>query len=90
MPGGAQGTFGGPACSAGRQARPDRTGRRTRRSVIWFVSRSDSGRARRFAAPAECSPPVALDLLSSCCSSPAVLHLKTGPSGRERQEGQEG
>ena len=36
------------------------------RWVIRFVSRSDSGRARRFAAPAECSTPFALDLLSSC------------------------
>jgi len=46
--------FGGPACHAGRQIRPDRTTRRALGSVIGLVSRSDSGRTRRFAAPAEC------------------------------------
>ena len=38
---------------AGRPAVPDRTGRRTPRWGDRFVSRSDSGTARRFAAPVE-------------------------------------
>jgi len=40
-----------PACDAGRPVRSDRTVRRTRGSTIGLVSRSDSGRTRRFAAP---------------------------------------
>ena len=65
--------FGGAACYAGRPARPDRIDTRTdsRRSHR-LVYRSDSGRARREAAPAESNPRSA----SICCTSAGAAKVQ--------------